>query len=335
MKLLYGLLSNCILVLSLVVSVSCNESQGPLPPVNPPSPPPEDFTQYPVVEAYGGQLTVSGGIVKAFTAFTLPITSRQYASDMCIVAQQHGLNTARVFIEARNWTHAPGYLAQVAFDYDPIALEEIAHGLGQAGCAMQLVLNATAKEESTIAGLSLISQGMKQFRDWPNVLYSMCNEYKHPSSVYDTGDAKAFLEHANSLCPECIIGIDEALRDIRQHRACGPSRCDYIAWHPNRNNPDIENSQFFNRIATMSWGKPTFHDELIAYASDQNFQDYPTLKNRAVISCNGSGTEQCRYEHANEVYNMVLDSGANPCWHTIDHMLCLIAPSAMAWPQEH
>lgn len=306
-------------------------------PVNPPVPPPDDPYQYPMVSATGGQLRVQDDILKAATAFVLPIRSREYAYDWCVVALSHGVNTARVFIEARNWTKAPWYLAQVAFDYDPVALEEVAHGLGMAGCAMELVLNATVKEESRAAGDDLIRAGIKQFKQWPNVLYSMVNEYKHPSSVYGLNDAKHFLNFANSLCPQCIIGVDEALDVIHEHQACGVNgrKCDFIAWHPGRNDPRIENIKFFSRTVTRSWGKPTFFDELIAHATDQNMQDYPNLWGRGTISCNGRGTEQCRYDHANRVYNLVLNSGGNPCWHTIDHMLLLIAPSAMAWPQEH
>jgi hypothetical protein len=306
-----------------------NTSTVPVAPV-------DDFSQYPRVEVQGGILTVSGADLKAFTAFVLPIKSRAYSYALCIEAQSHGLNTARVFIEARNWTSAPGYLAQVAFNYDPEALEQVMHGMGEAGCAVQLVLNATAKEESRQAGLNLITQGINQFRDWPNVFYSLVNEYKHPSSVYDRADAKAFLRHADNLCPGCIIGLDEALRATTDfsHRACSSGRCDYIAWHPDRNDEAVENNIFFNRAVARSGG-PVFFDELVAYATEAEMNVWPALQGRCTISLCGKGSDLERWNHANEVYNIVLDSGGAPCWHTVGHMLLLDDPAMLTWPQEH
>ena len=92
-------------------------------------------------------------------------------------------------------------------------------------------------------------------------------------------------------------------------------------------------------------GQPVFFDEMIAFASNQNFDDYPILRGKCTIGqkagmmvpmalC-GKGDEVDIWRHANEVYNMALDAGIHPCWHAIDQMLCIIPPGQMYWPQEY
>jgi hypothetical protein len=304
----------------------------------PTTPPPIDPATFPRVEVAGGQLWVDGELLKATTAFTLPLQGPGYATSFCHEMRLHGVNTARIFPETVNWIGAPGYLQQVAYEYDYEATKLTIEALGQAGCAVQVVISATWKEYPLQNNLNLVREVTKVFKGYQHIVWSVMNEYRHPSShpsVNASAAAKHLLREFNAECPSCLVGVDEALRvDTTKHRACGGTGlCDYFAWHPDRNNDKIDNNRFFR--SSKRFGQPVFFDEMVAYASEQNFQDYPILRGKGTIALNGQGSELERWTHTNEVYNMALDEGISPCWHAIDQMLCLISPSEMSWPQEH
>lgn len=317
-------------------------------PIDPPVPPTINPDTFPLVERAGNLLLVDGQFLKAVTAFALPAQPPAYAADFCYEMQQNGLNTARIFVETRNWTGAPGYLQQVAFDYDYEAVKATVEALGQAGCAVQIVISATVKEEPLSVNINLIKEVTRQFKDYRHIIWSVMNEYKHPSShatVNSSGAAKDMLRAFKQVCQSCIVGIDESLREsTTKHRACsGTSLCSYFAWHPDRNDDEVENNRFFRSAKSM--GQPVFFDEMIAFASNKNFDDYPILRGKCTIGqkagmmiplalC-GREDEADIWRHVNEVYNMALDAGIHPCWHAIDQMLCIIPPGEMYWPQEH
>lgn len=339
-------LITAVLIIGMIACLDdCDKNPvgpGPTdPPVTttiPPEPPGINPDTFPEVTQGGGQLWVDGELLKATTAFALVPAGPGYATSFCQEMRINNINTARIFVETRNWTGAPGYLAQVAFDYDYEATKATIEALGAAGCAVQVVISATVKEEPLSVNLDLITTVTKAFRAYKHIVWSVMNEYKHPSShdtVNSSGAAKDMLRAFNSICESCLVSIDEALRDnTTKHRACsGTGLCDYFAWHPDRNDDDVENNRFFRNSKRM--GQPTFFDEMVAFASEQNFQDYPILRGKGTIALNGKGTELERWTHANEVYNMALDEGISPCWHAIDQMLCIIPPGQMYWPQEH
>jgi hypothetical protein len=335
-----------VLTVGLIACIeSCdNNPTGPDPDpppttttIPPQEPPPIDPNSFPLVENAGGELWVDGELLKATTAFALVPRGPGYATSFCQEMRTHGVNTARIFVETRNWTMAPGYLAQVAFDYDYEATKSTIEALGQAGCAVELVISATVKEEHLKTNLVLIRDVANAFKGYQHIVWSVINEYAHPSSsgsVNSTSAAKDMLRTFNSVCPACLVGIDESLRvGTRKHRACsGSSLCDFFAWHPDRNDDDVENNRFFQRSKNM--GRPVFFDEMIAFASDQNLRDYPSLNGRGTIAYFGRRTESERWRYTNEVYRMAIDEGISPCWHAIDQMLCLIDPALMWWPDK-
>ncbi|MHA1962663.1 MAG: hypothetical protein ACW99U_20925 [Candidatus Thorarchaeota archaeon] len=305
----------------------------------PPGPPPIDPTMFPRVENAGGELWVDGELLKATTAFSLVPQGPGYATSFCQEMRMHGVNTARIFVETGNWVNAPGYLAQVAFPYNYEDTKKTIESLGQAGCAVEIVIIATLKEEPLQNNLALIRRVAQDFGNkYKHLVWSVANEYKHPSShssVNSSGAAKEMLRLFNSICASCIVGVDEHLSErTDRHRACqGTGLCDFYAWHPDRNDEDVENNRFMRGSKRM--GRPTFYDEMVAFASDQNLKDYPILNGKGTIALFGRGTESERWRHTNEVYNMAIDEGISPCWHAIDQMLCLIDPALMWWPDEH
>jgi hypothetical protein len=130
-----------------------------------------------------------------------------------------------------------------------------------------------------------------------------------------------------------LVSVDEGLRcDTERHRACVSGLCDYFAFHPARNDPCVETPRGYRRARYM--GTPAFFDEMIAFASEQNLNDFPILRGKGTIALFGRGTEQERWEIANRLYNMAIEEGISPCWHSISTIRCIKAPSEMRWPNE-